>query len=102
MASTRPRRPLRPLSVLVLVDDDGLAREREEERKGRGEKAILFAGDRVLSEKEGGSEWANEGGSGGYLGREEEGAQHLSQGRVVFNATGGSPLELARGIVDLI
>ena len=85
MASTRPRRPLRPLSVLVLVDDDGLAREREEERKGRGEKAILFAGDRVLSEKEGGSEWANEGVV------EEEGAQHLSQGRVVFNALRGSP-----------
>ena len=39
----------------MLVDDDGLAREREEER----EKAILFAGDRVLSEKEGGREGVN-------------------------------------------
>ena len=54
------------------------------EKGKRREKAILFAGDRVLSEKEGGtkggSEWANEGVV------EEEGAQHLSQGRVVFNA----------------
>ena len=61
----------------------------------------MFAGDRVLSEKEGGSEWANEGVLATRGGR-EKGAQHLSQGRVVFNATGGIPLELARGIVDLI
>ena len=33
-----------------------MKREREREREERGEKAILFAGDRVLSEKEGGSE----------------------------------------------